>query len=140
MPDRRVLFVGVFLSFRHHRSDIVRLIELLQSTQGNIKSRSHRNLRFLGVRIDFNHFYEKLAKELRETSVVAAVYSGGGGESGGGGSGGGGSGGRLTASQLESVETPSTPVHDRSRVSERRVPNTGGGESEWGSPLVPLEN
>ena len=137
MPDRRVLFVGVFLSFRHYRSDIVRLIELLQSTQGNIKSRSHRNLRFLGVRIDFNHFYEKLAKELRETSVVAAVYSGGGG---GGGSGGGGSGGRLTASQLESVETPSTPVHDRSRVSERRVPNTGGGESEWGSPLVPLEN
>ena len=132
MPDRRVLFVGVFLSFRHYRSDIVRLIELLQSTQGNIKSRSHRNLRFLGVRIDFNHFYEKLAKELRETSVVAAVYSGGGG--------GGGSGGRLTASQLESVETPSTPVHDRSRVSERRVPNTGGGESEWGSPLVPLEN
>ena len=130
MPDRRVLFVGVFLSFRHYRSDIVRLIELLQSTQGNIKSRSHRNLRFLGVRIDFNHFYEKLAKELRETSVVAAVYSGGGG----------GSGGRLTASQLESVETPSTPVHDRSRVSERRVPNTGGGESEWGSPLVPLEN
>ena len=116
----------------------MRLIELLQSTQGNIKSRSHRNLRFLGVRIDFNHFYEKLAKELRETSVVAAVYSGGGG--GGGGSGGGGSGGRLTASQLESVETPSTPVHDRSRVSERRVPNTGGGESEWGSPLVPLEN
>ena len=108
----------------------MRLIELLQSTQGNIKSRSHRNLRFLGVRIDFNHFYEKLAKELRETSVVAAVYSGGGG----------GSGGRLTASQLESVETPSTPVHDRSRVSERRVPNTGGGESEWGSPLVPLEN
>ena len=132
MPDRRVLFVGVFLSFRHYRSDIVRLIELLQSTQGNIKSRSHRNLRFLGVRIDFNHFYEKLAKELRETSVVAAVYSGGGG--------GGGSGGRLTASQLESVETPSPPVHDRSRVSERRVPNTGGGESEWGSPLVPLEN
>ena len=48
----------------------------------------------------------------------------------------GGGGGRLTASQLGSVETPSTPDYDR-RVSERRVPNTGGGESEWGSPLVP---
>ena len=51
----------------------------------------------------------------------------------------GGGGGRLTASQLGSVETPSTPDYDR-RVSERRVPNTGGGESEWGSPLVPMEN
>ena len=52
----------------------------------------------------------------------------------------GGGGGRLTASQLGSVETPSTPDYDDRRVSERRVPNTGGGESEWGSPLVPMEN
>ena len=76
------------------RSDIVRLVQLLQTSQGNIKSRSHRNLRFLAVRMDFNLFYEKLTQDLKETTSYEE------------GAGGGGGGSRLTASQLVGASTP----------------------------------
>jgi hypothetical protein len=106
------------------RSDIVRLVQLLQTSQGNIKSRSHRNLRFLAVRMDFNLFYEKLTQDLKETTS----YKEGAGEHGGGGGGGS----RLTASQLVGASTPMVKTN-------QRIQQLNGGGSEWGSPLVPLE-
>jgi hypothetical protein len=118
------LFLSFWKLLFQFRSDIVRLVQLLQTSQGNIKSRSHRNLRFLAVRMDFNLFYEKLTQDLKETTS----YKEGAGEHGGGGGGGS----RLTASQLVGASTPMVKTN-------QRIQQLNGGGSEWGSPLVPLE-
>ena len=84
------------------RSDIIRLVQLLKTCQGNIKNRSHRNLRFLAVRVDFNMFYEKLSNDLQSTTT----YTNGINESKENSSGSDSSssnissGGKLTTSQL----------------------------------------
>ena len=88
------------------RSDMIRLVGLLQSVRDTSTQKSNngqrskkkngvseRNLRFLSVRMDFNHFYEKLEKELREVN-----HRSGGEERGQVKVPG--TGGRLTASQL----------------------------------------
>jgi hypothetical protein len=59
--------VSYNIMHRDFRADMIRLSSLLQQSQNNQgSSRSHRNLRFLAVRMDFNNFYGNLAEDERE--------------------------------------------------------------------------
>lgn len=59
--------VSYAVMHRDFRADMIRLSSLLQQSQNNQgSSRSHRNLRFLAVRMDFNNFYGNIAENERE--------------------------------------------------------------------------
>ena len=128
------------------RSDMIRLSSLLQQSQNNQgSSRNHRNLRFLAVRMDFNHFYEKVAKEeIEEKNRVSReeeMLRGGVDDTGALSVATGFDTSRIMGSTLRASElqTSATPPSTNRRAWGEGPPLSGA--SSWaGSPLVPFND